>query len=994
MLKLIQITKKHFYKFILCFLLGIWLFVNISPVMSQNKPEDITANDAINLIDEAEELYYKANKDSQDNPYYEAAEKLKKAINVLTKQEKLDKFYQENLAISYTNLGTLKLLLGQANDALENWQEATFIYEQLNNSTEVRNSLILQAKALDKLSFAPRACHILIEALGIETEKNQQVIQQEIDSHEDKENCQNVKFTPKMIQQVQQKFVNNNQSNYRKGLILLGNVLRKIGELNDSQIVLEETLKFSQEKTLQAAINFSLGDTLKAKGDLYYLRQSPPKYDYQPWKFYPRNLENSNNVQQKNQDTNRNCNNAQQCYQEANEKYQNAIKLAPSKEVYIKSQVKSLNLSLILGDINKAQELASNIKLLDLPKTVSTVYTQINYAKSLAYLQQLKPEPIDQQNGTIDIIQNAIIDAEDIKNEYCYLKATNVAKQEKRELNSSEQYCLKYNRAESYALGNLGGLYEYLGDLQLAEQYTQKALYIAQPSEDPDLAYQWQWQLGRLFNAEGKTEEAIAFYENAVKTLESVRGDLLTINTDVQFNFRDNVEPVYRELVDLLLQPSQPSQQNLQMALDLIDSLRLAELQNFLSCDLSNPDEDKLEKIEDLDQEAAFIYPVILKDRLEIILKLPTNKELLNFCTTNKENRDNCQKIESTELETLLDNIQREQYRKSGKTPIDKYGKELYQWLIKPLEPQLEPLRLSGKIKTLVFLLDGSLRNISLSTLNKEKENLKKQEDKKNIYLIEQYAIATIYSRNLTQQNLNNQSLNVLTAGISQARNFPEFRSFGALKCVPLELKGVQKIMKSANTSLLNESFEESKCYQDESEGVQKIMESANTSLLNESFTTENLTNEINNSNASILHIATHGNFSSDPNQTFLVAWNDLIKAKNFDEILQRNNRQQNSNLKLLVLSACKTATGDRRSTLGLAGIAVQGGVETTLASLWSVNDKSTAEFMIEFYRNLKKETNIAIALQKTQLHFLQDSNEYKAPYYWSPFIIVGNWIK
>ena len=440
-----------------------------------------------------------------------------------------------------------------------------------------------------------------------------------------------------------------------------------------------------------------------------------------------------------------------------------------------------------------------------------------------------------------------------------------------------------------------------------------------------------------------------------MKTLESVRGDLLAINTDVQFNFRDNVEPLYRELVDLLLQPSQPSQQNLQMALDLIDSLRLAELQNFLSCDLSKQAEDKLEKIEDLDQETAFIYPVILKDRLEVILKLPTNKELLNFCTTNKENIDNCEKIESTELETLLDKIQSEQYRKSGKTPIDKYGKELYKWLIKPLESQLEPLRQSGKIKTLVFLLDGSLRNISLATLK----------DENNQYLIKKYAIATIYSRNLTQQNLNNQSLNVLTAGISQQRSFPEFGTFKALKHVPQELQEVQEVIASQNTPLLDESF-----------------------------SAENLIYKINDSNASILHLATHGNFNSDPNRTFLVAWNNVIKAKNFDEILPRNNQQQNSNLKLLVLSACQTATGDRRAALGLAGIAFQAGVETTLASLWTVDDQATTQFMVEFYRHLITETNIAIALQKTQLHFLNESNEYQAPYYWSPFIIVGNWIK
>jgi CHAT domain-containing protein len=179
---------------------------------------------------------------------------------------------------------------------------------------------------------------------------------------------------------------------------------------------------------------------------------------------------------------------------------------------------------------------------------------------------------------------------------------------------------------------------------------------------------------------------------------------------------------------------------------------------------------------------------------------------------------------------------------------------------------------------------------------------------------------------------------------------------------------------------------------------VQAINQSKNPSLLDQSFTDQTLNIKINNTNASILHIATHGRFNSDPNQTFIVAWNDVIKAKNFDEILQRNNQEQTNNLQLLVLSACQTAQGDRRATLGLAGIAVQAGVNTTLASLWTVNDKATAEFMAKFYENLTTETNIAIALQQTQLYFLNKSNilveEYSSPYYWSPFIIVGNWLK
>ena len=86
---------------------------------------------------------------------------------------------------------------------------------------------------------------------------------------------------------------------------------------------------------------------------------------------------------------------------------------------------------------------------------------------------------------------------------------------------------------------------------------------------------------GWLFFIKGDNEKAIASYEAAIETLESVRGDLLSINSDVQFNFRDNVEPLYRQIVAQLLPAGEdnPSQENLRKAIYYVDSLQLAELE-------------------------------------------------------------------------------------------------------------------------------------------------------------------------------------------------------------------------------------------------------------------------------------------------------------------------------------------------------------------------------------------------------------------------------
>ena len=88
------------------------------------------------------------------------------------------------------------------------------------------------------------------------------------------------------------------------------------------------------------------------------------------------------------------------------------------------------------------------------------------------------------------------------------------------------------------------------------------------------------------------------------------------------------------------------------------------------------------------------------------------------------------------------------------------------------------------------------------------------------------------------------------------------------------------------------------------------------------------------------------------------------------DNLLQVEKENQSIPIELLVLSACQTAVGDNRSTLGLAGVAVRAGARSTLATLWSVDDKSTAELMSKFYYQLINTDGInkAEALQKVQI--------------------------
>jgi tetratricopeptide (TPR) repeat protein len=110
-------------------------------------------------------------------------------------------------------------------------------------------------------------------------------------------------------------------------------------------------------------------------------------------------------------------------------------------------------------------------------------------------------------------------------------------------------------RAESFALGSLGEFYRATQQTAIALNTLQQAQLAAQQVNAAESLYRWQWQTGRLLKAIGQEQNALLAYQQAIATLQSIRGDLLAANTDVQFDFRDTVEPVYRETMQLLLEP-------------------------------------------------------------------------------------------------------------------------------------------------------------------------------------------------------------------------------------------------------------------------------------------------------------------------------------------------------------------------------------------------------------------------------------------------------
>lgn len=687
-----------------------------------------------------------------------------------------------------------------------------------------------------------------------------------------------------------------------------GDVLQLVGDLEPSFKVLQQSRDIAKKLQSPSEISatlLSLGNTALALGNRQTSQQDSNSLEnYTPLHCINKPVSTE----------------SVKFYQQAAQFYEEAVTTATSPLSQIQAQLNHFSILLKLQQWSQAKKLSSEIqvKLAKVPPSHTANYAQINFAQNLLCLKQATNADIPSSKEIAQMLATSVQQARSMDDE----------------------------RSVAYALGALGGLYLENQDISNAQKLTQEALMVAQAIKAGDIGYLWQWQLGYILRIQGDVTGAIANYTEAVNTLKYLRNDLITLNPDVQFSFRDNIEPVYRQLVDLLLQPSSTvtskesiSQKNLKQARGILETLQLAELENFFreACLKAVPEQID-EVVDKTDGTAAVIYPIILADHLDIILKLPNQTELSHY-TINKKSRD---------VESILEKLQKYLREPDRINDVNKLSQQVYSWLIQPLENELEKMN----IKTLVFVLDGALRNIPMAVLYDQKNQK---------YLIQKYAISLAPGLQLVEpKSLQKVQINGLIAGVGEQRQI-EGRSFAKLKNVEVELQQIQSAIPR------------------------------NAELFNQAFTKINLQNQIKKIPYTVVHIATHGEFSSNPDKTFILTWEQLLKAKDFDNLIRLSGQRESSAIELLVLSACETAQGDKRATLGLAGIAVRAGARSTLATLWAVDDKSTAQFMSQFYQELENsKVTKAEAVRRAQIQLLTD---YQIPYLWAPYILIGNWL-
>jgi filamentous hemagglutinin family protein len=487
-------------------------------------------------------------------------------------------------------------------------------------------------------------------------------------------------------------------------------------------------------------------------------------------------------------------------------------------------------------------------------------------------------------------------------------------------------------RAESYALQQLGNFYLKHQQWQQALMLTQQSLQLAQALETADITALAAQQLGFILKHQGDLPQAIAAYEIAFDALQNLRRDLVAINPHVQFSLRQSVEPTYRELVSLLLQNSD----SLGKARDVLEALQLSELDNFFGDACLNT---KPVKIDEIDTHAAVIYPIILDDRLEVILSLP-----------HQPSRHYTTPLPKAQVEQAIFQFMR--YLNPAFFQEDRFksAEQLYDWLIRPAEADLR----QHDIQTLVFVLDGYLKNVPMAALYDGQH-----------YLIENYGVAVSPGLQLFPEGSQHQNQGLLAAAITEAH-----KGFTALPGAAREVAEITTGEKNT--------------------GKKSLV------LINQQFTRAAFQKALEQTAFPIVHLATHGQFSANPEDTFLLAWDDRINVRDLNQLFERHKLGLENPIELLVLSACQTATGDDRAALGLAGFALRSGARSTIASLWAADDQATADLMSEFYRQLSDRPGItkAEALRQAQLSIIHKNAFYAAnPYFWGAFVLIGNWL-
>jgi CHAT domain-containing protein len=295
-------------------------------------------------------------------------------------------------------------------------------------------------------------------------------------------------------------------------------------------------------------------------------------------------------------------------------------------------------------------------------------------------------------------------------------------------------------------------------------------------------------------------------------------------------------------------------------------------------------------------------------------------------------------------------------------------SQQLYEWFVAPVVDDLLVL----EINNLVFLPEAGLRSLPYAALHNGEA-----------FLIEQFSVGLMPSLSLTDTRyVDVRNAEILAMGIAEST-----QGQTPLPSVPLEVDTLASKLWKGRV------------------------------FLNEASTIENLRQAREIQPFGIIHLATHADFvPGGIGESYIQLWDERIQLDQIREL-----GFNDPPVELLVLSACRTALGNEQAELGFAGLAVQSGVKSAVASLWYVSDAATAALMTQFYEQLLDAPIKAEALRQAQLAmargevFVDENGQLQGleqidplslpassaqevlgqtldhPYYWAAFTMIGN---
>ena len=585
-----------------------------------------------------------------------------------------------------------------------------------------------------------------------------------------------------------------------------------------------------------------------------------------------------------------------------------------------------------------------------------------------------------QQASTVQLIQayqlTQTLTDETVKRQLL-LVIGNQAQQKQQTLLANQTFreVLQLNpspRQQAQALGYLGGLYQQQARNDEALALTRQAIVA---DNSPDLLIKWEQQQAQILQKKGERKLAIQAYRRAVNHIESIRRDIPIVYQDGKSSFRETLAPVYIGLVDLLLQQYDNSaiqnETDLNEVQTIWERFKTAELNDYFrkTCDIK---QSTLNEWQENNSDIAIFYTILLPDRLELLLSINQKISRYRVDITADEISVSVNNLYASVIKTIKglqygDNIKPNQLHPNHLQT----NNQLYQWLIKPIAKQLK----DNNISTLIYIPDGVLRKLPLGILSDGQH-----------YLIEHYAVVTNPGMSMLieeEQSIKNDT-DILLAGMSVPGAVVD--EFLAMTLQP----GAIPLSKTQREKRLAELKEQLSLPMVDTE-LEKLSSTLSSPVMkNEQFTRANFEQAILEGQ-NIIHIASHGIFSGNPEQSYVMTYDRILTINDLISLFQ-TEAFTDKPVDLVSFSACETAEGDDRSPLGLSGVVVQAGVRSAIGTLWEVFDEAAQKIFVNFYQNYYTQgMTKAQALQKAQLALLK-SQGFNHPVYWGGFILTGDW--